>query len=484
MSAAAGVRMKTRTVMTLLVLQIVSGGCEQWKPLTKEGGERPATEKVAAQKNNESVKGDEYLELFSKLPGPPPSKGCQTSDYESASEVQCFVLSQNDLLNILRVNDQTSSGRIKLFSTGNVPGGLFISKDSVALVQSGMPALGYRWFGGVYSGVTSQKKIGTALLSIRGDRMVARITAENEVFEVRPLGNGVHAVIKVDLSKLPPIHPRSYLDREKRSSLTDLNPFASFNSWVRSNWQPEIFKVANATTVCNSAAKPPINRNSVPTIRVVFAYEISALKPFERIEDLVNAYVGFTQTALENSRVALNVSLPGSGGIRSFSDFVVDHETLIDVVNGNTSSAGAIGEIHRWREEVKADLVVILTKNAGICGRSAQVKPDEREYGFAIVQPTCLIAQLQVAHEIGHLLGGDHELDNARSVRSDSDARAYILEGLDTKTIMHLDNGVPEPYYSNPDVCWDSDHPMGIEGVANNARAMSARAEVVSKFCK
>ena len=110
--------------------------------------------------------------------------------------------------------------------------------------------------------------------------------------------------------------------------------------------------------------------------------------------------------------------------------------------------------------------------------------PFDRNFGFALVHPDCTNVQLQVSHEIGHLLGGDHELNNARSDRSDSDARAHILEGLNRKTIMYVNSSFPEPYFSNPDVCWDLDHPMGVAEVANNARAMSARASVVSKFCR
>lgn len=467
-----------RVVLALLLLQLANGGCDRWQ--SREVSDPPKRAPVKDDANRSVAEGGEYTQLFVPLTGVPPSEGCQLKDYSYASEVKCFALSEGDLVKNLLIKDANPSDRIRLFPTTNVAEELLLSKERATPIKSNQSGTGYRWFGNVYLGAQPEKKIGTALLSLRNGRIIARITTENDVYEIKPLGNGVHAVIKADTSKSLPIHPDKYLDREKGGSYSAPVSTGKSDSWDW-NW-PELIKVANAAPAC--PAQPPINRSLVPTVRVALAFEKSAVKPFDEIVELAAAFIDFTQTAMENSRVSLNVALPVAEEARLIENFVISDESLNELTEGNHRSGGTIGSIHQWREKVRADLVVIITKNVGYCGLSAQVKPDKRNFGFALVHPDCTNVQLQVSHEIGHLLGGDHELNNARSDRSDSDARAHILEGLNRKTIMYVNSSFPEPYFSNPDVCWDLDHPMGVAEVANNARAMSARASVVSKFCR
>jgi Metallo-peptidase family M12B Reprolysin-like len=474
-----------RVVLVLLLLQLASNGCDQWP---SRGASHVPERTDTAQASQPAPKGDEYTQLFVELPGGFAPKGCQPQDYSFASAVQCFLLSTGDLKKILLIDEVKPGGRVRLFPATGFGDELFTAKDRATPGEPNSPTSDYRWLGSVYSSLQSQKKIGTAMLSLRQGRIVARITATNDVYEVRPLGNGVHAVIKVDRKKSLPLHPPGYQSGKKKARYGGPSPWTHLDSWNRS-WQESLgglIKMANAAPECVLSSMPlPDDRRLMPNISVAVGFEQSAVGPLDDIVDLGTAYIGFIQTALETSRIALSVALPTTDGIQTIENFVVGDQSLDALVNGTERSPGAIGTIHQWRKSVRADLVLILTKNVGWCGLSAQVKPDEAKYGFAFVHPQCANVELQVAHEVGHLLGGDHEpTATDHSPRSDFDARARILdlEGFDRKTIMCETNSIPEPYFSNPDVCWDLDHPTGILLEENNARAMSAQAGVVSQF--
>ncbi len=59
----------------------------------------------------------------------------------------------------------------------------------------------YSWFGG------NPATAGDAALVVKGDDMVGTIRCAGRLYRIRPLGDGLHAVVEVDESALPPDHP-------------------------------------------------------------------------------------------------------------------------------------------------------------------------------------------------------------------------------------------------------------------------------------
>jgi hypothetical protein len=50
---------------------------------------------------------------------------------------------------------------------------------------------------------------GSTAMSVNGDNVTASIQTADGLYRIRPLGDGLHALIKVNPGKFPPEHPTS-----------------------------------------------------------------------------------------------------------------------------------------------------------------------------------------------------------------------------------------------------------------------------------
>jgi hypothetical protein len=48
---------------------------------------------------------------------------------------------------------------------------------------------------------------GSALFVVRDNNMTGTITSDAGTYKIRPLGEGIHAIVQIDQSKYPPEHP-------------------------------------------------------------------------------------------------------------------------------------------------------------------------------------------------------------------------------------------------------------------------------------
>ncbi len=202
------------------------------------------------------------------------------------------------------------------------------------------------------------------------------------------------------------------------------------------------------------------------------------------LASMAQGYVDFTDATMLNSLAAARISPAGASYVHTIPKFVDDFRTLGFIIAGSSASPGSIGALHQWRTADNADVVVIVTNALGVCGYALQAKPDHAKFGFVMVNPDCANVRLQVGHEIGHVLGGDHEAGVNISTNTAPYARAYIMTILNKRTVMVESNGIVEPHYSNPGVCWDGAKPPQPTGVdsTENAKAIGERAAIVSNF--
>ena len=76
---------------------------------------------------------------------------------------------------------------------------------------------------------------------------------------------------------------------------------------------------------------------------------------------------------------------------------------------------GYMDEVPLWREQYLADLVVLLTPDTGLCGKAYVMTNSDTgfaPYAYAVVDPRCL-ANLSLTHEMGHLMGCQHDRAHA-----------------------------------------------------------------------
>ena len=159
-----------------------------------------------------------------------------------------------------------------------------------------------------------------------------------------------------------------------------------------------------------------------------------------------------------------------------------------DLSNFTSKNEGYMDEIHYIREKYGADVCVLLTASSGFCGLGWPCA--DYDYAFCAVQAsTSCFNQYSFVHEIGHIVGCNHDA-YVKPTASPSYSHGYIyLNGQDSwRTIMAYDNlcrdnGCSCPkilHWSNPNITYN-----GIatgDEISNNARIWNERVNTVSNF--
>lgn len=144
-------------------------------------------------------------------------------------------------------------------------------------------------------------------------------------------------------------------------------------------------------------------------IRIAYGFAAGALvdgldPAIEQVRAaVIEANAGFAASGIELELQTAANALPG------YREATLD-QTLDDIAKGRR---GPIWLLHVAREGERADLMVMIIdthSGAPACGLAEQVLAT-RETAFLAVERRCL-AQHTLAHEIGHLLGADHDPEN------------------------------------------------------------------------
>lgn len=300
----------------------------------------------------------------------------------------------------------------------------------------------FTWYG-TLAGTTGQ-----ATLVVHDGNITGSVQDNGNLYRIEPVGNGVHALIKVDQNKFPPDHPPSFEKKEKRGDI----------------------EAPKNTGDLKTAGGPT-------TIDVLVAYTTAAKNAVSDINATIQLAVAEANQSYVNSRVNVRLNLVDTFEVGYSENGKTFDTILADFVANQT--------VQSRRNISGADLSAMIINQTDYCGLADAIMA-AADTAFAVVHYDCATGYYSFAHELGHLQGARH--DPAHDSSTTPFAYGHGLQHTSPapawRTIMayNCDGGCPRlQYWSNPDVQYNN-IAMGTAATNNNARVLNQTAATVAAF--
>ena len=256
----------------------------------------------------------------------------------------------------------------------------------------------WSWFGHVRG-----RPAERVSLTVERGLVVGRVVSGGAVYMVEPIGDGAHVLYAYapdpdDEACEPPPAPET----------RDAAP-------------PGRATGASPTTDARPATEP-IDVLVVYTADVVAATgEASAQAHAQAMIDVLNeSFVGAGLAPSARLADARATAYVASGTRSSYTELLRLHDR----------DDRHLDEVHVWRDEAQADVVVLLTEEGGgNCGIAFQLSTVARASGreaFAVVRRSCSVAELVFPHEFGHLIGIRHDAYVDTGTSPAPDSRGFV----------------------------------------------------------
>lgn len=398
------------------------------------------------------------------VPGEEPDEGCNLF-FETLSTASQFTARQEQLFNIYQSDLTTAELRLVevdfslLTSADSINFNLF--PGEVELMRTDRIETraedDYSWFGS-FSLTQSH-----AILVVKGNNIVGTIHSGENMYRVRPLGNGLHAIIRVDNSAfLPEGQPLTDKMRTRAPRQTHITP----------DQQLEF-------------SRDGVFSTGSPTIDVLVAYTPTAKSHAGDIDAMIQLAIDETNQSYENSDISAHLNLAH----KYETSYTDSGDACTDLGRFASTTDGYMDEVHDRRKMSGADVCVLIVKNNSNPPGCGYVYPNEN-YAFAVVAQNYATGYYSFGHEIGHIQGAHHDPANATDPPF-SYGHGYYYDALLVRwrTIMSYDCPVPGcpriQYWSNPDKTYGGlfgPVPMGTEATHNNARVLNETSPSVAGF--
>ena len=312
-----------------------------------------------------------------------------------------------------------------------------------------------------------ESALNEVILVSHGDNVTGSINVNGQLYMIDPLGDGTHAIIKTDPSKIA----EDENDTIEESSAHSTADESSSDEHDHSEHE-------------NTQVMGDVNTKNAPIqIRVMVATTNQLRARVADVPGRVAWAIADANNGFRNSKI--NIELVNAG---IFNANYNELSTIAAMLSQsrNTSDPVFGGPVHRFREENRADLVVTLVNQVrgSSCGQ-AQFNANKSN-AVSVTSETCLSGRT-FAHEIGHNLGAHHDPGNTNNSTysyghgyQQQTVRPYFATVMAYPTCKI--NACPRiNYWSNPDVTYEN-IPMGTAARHDNARVLNQRAQTVANF--
>jgi hypothetical protein len=286
----------------------------------------------------------------------------------------------------------------------------------------------------------------------RGDSTTGSFWTKEGLFTVKPLGKGLHAIIKRDLTKLPKDHPPEFKRVEEDA------------------------KEKEAKKSDPLAEDPPGGHD----IAVLVVYTDKAAEKHDDIDFFLESLFELTNDTYSDSEIALEL-------VRAHDTQVEYTESEVittDLARLMDPGDGQMDNVHQLRDDHKGDVVVLLISDADYAGYAAAILADNGEEAFAVADIDYADWYYTFAHEIGHLQGARHDPDHDPTETPYKYGHGYQHTAGNPKwrTIMayNCEGGCTRiGQWSNPSV-EHAGNPTGTEELHDNARVLRGTATTIA----
>lgn len=295
---------------------------------------------------------------------------------------------------------------------------------------------------------------GSAILVVNKGNVTGSVRDNGDLYKIQPVGNGLHAVIETNSAGLPPEHP------------THL-PTVSADRRTRTGTTPIPTPTPTPT---------PVPTTGTATIDVLVVYPSTVSSAVTDVASLITLAVAETNQAYINSGIDIHMNLVGSAQT-TYSETGKTFDTML-------SDLKTLSDVTTLRDSVKADVVVMLTTNSAYCGEAYQY--GGASYAFGVVSYSCATGYYSFAHEIGHMQGANHNVEDAtndsfayghgyRQTATSPAWRTIMSYKCPTVTCPRLQ------YFSNPNLNYNG-LAMGTPSANDNARVLNETRGTVAGY--
>ena len=225
----------------------------------------------------------------------------------------------------------------------------------------------------------------SGILVRRGNGITGNVRVDGQLYRIRPLPDGSHAVIEVNESQMPPDHPAGYNDNDL----------------------PQFRMDRAALSGAGGVTAMAIDPGATATIRVQVVATNQAVTAYGGdMQALVELAVAETNQGYVNSNVGINMQL------------VELHHRCLHIGGGwSRHRPGALPQHQRRhhgrypipsRDSTAADVNVLVINDGSNCGLASAIGSTAAT-AFATVHWDCATGYYSFGHEIGHLLSARHD---------------------------------------------------------------------------